>query len=216
MHVINVLTVNNLGGISPRNRLLPKQLLAHPTPTIVPCNDRCAQATVVHFGIDSMTRTDWGVGGGRVERVSQVGVAQRFKVKKNPTITGLQELVTYGLKGVCAYMHHAEVLGKSDAQISQVGGDPHSGRLFNAPRRIRATQRPLPLASQKNRGEWSSDESGQNCIPVLGRARHQLALYFSFGAHVAVCVGWEVDEVHLAAVDRLAYVCLFFPVMFWS
>mmetsp|Transcript_40859 Transcript_40859/g.78038 ORF Transcript_40859/g.78038 Transcript_40859/m.78038 type:complete len:652 (+) Transcript_40859:143-2098(+) len=50
---------------------------------------------------------------------TQVGVAQRFKVKKNPTITGLQELVTYGLKGVCAYMHHAEVLGKSDAQISQ-------------------------------------------------------------------------------------------------
>jgi hydroxylamine reductase (hybrid-cluster protein) len=46
-----------------------------------------------------------------------VGIAQRFKACASPTVTGLQELVTYGLKGVCAYLHHAEVLGKSDTQV---------------------------------------------------------------------------------------------------
>ncbi len=30
------------------------------------------------------------------------------------TLAGLQELVMYGLKGMCAYYHHAEALGFSD------------------------------------------------------------------------------------------------------
>lgn len=48
----------------------------------------------------------------------QVGLAQRFKTLENATITGLQEFVTYGLKGTMAYMHHAEVMGYVDTQIS--------------------------------------------------------------------------------------------------
>eukprot|EP01024_Parvocaulis_polyphysoides_P026851 TRINITY_DN2442_c0_g1_i1.p1 TRINITY_DN2442_c0_g1~~TRINITY_DN2442_c0_g1_i1.p1 ORF type:complete len:419 (-),score=86.34 TRINITY_DN2442_c0_g1_i1:565-1821(-) len=34
----------------------------------------------------------------------------------DPTILGLQELVTYGLKGACAYAHHAEMLGYIESE----------------------------------------------------------------------------------------------------
>lgn len=35
----------------------------------------------------------------------------------HPDITGLQELLTYGIKGLAAYAHHAEVLGYTDGRI---------------------------------------------------------------------------------------------------
>eukprot|EP01025_Chloroclados_australasicus_P038504 TRINITY_DN3969_c0_g2_i2.p1 TRINITY_DN3969_c0_g2~~TRINITY_DN3969_c0_g2_i2.p1 ORF type:complete len:634 (+),score=66.89 TRINITY_DN3969_c0_g2_i2:226-2127(+) len=45
----------------------------------------------------------------------RVGLQHRHE-KMDPTILGLQELVTYGLKGACAYAHHAEMLGYVQSQ----------------------------------------------------------------------------------------------------
>lgn len=36
---------------------------------------------------------------------------------ENATLLGLHELLTYGLKGVAAYAHHAEMLGKIDPTL---------------------------------------------------------------------------------------------------
>lgn len=36
---------------------------------------------------------------------------------ESATLLGLHELLTYGLKGVAAYAHHAEMLGKVDATL---------------------------------------------------------------------------------------------------
>ncbi len=37
--------------------------------------------------------------------------------KVDPTLLGLQEMLTYGLRGLCAYTHHAEVLGQRNADV---------------------------------------------------------------------------------------------------
>ena len=46
----------------------------------------------------------------------QVGIAARIKAIGDDA-TGLQELLTYGLKGMAAYAHHARQLGRSDAAV---------------------------------------------------------------------------------------------------
>jgi hypothetical protein len=35
----------------------------------------------------------------------------------DPTLLGLHEMITYGLRGLAAYTHHAEVLGYTDRQV---------------------------------------------------------------------------------------------------
>lgn len=45
-----------------------------------------------------------------------VGILGRFQ-QQGPDITGLQELLTYGLKGLAAYAHHAQVLGQEDPSV---------------------------------------------------------------------------------------------------
>jgi hydroxylamine reductase len=46
------------------------------------------------------------------------GVAITARLESlGPDITGLQELLTYGVKGMAAYAHHALVLGKSDEAV---------------------------------------------------------------------------------------------------
>jgi hydroxylamine reductase (hybrid-cluster protein) len=49
----------------------------------------------------------------------QVSLLHRREVmgEANSTVLGLHELLTYGLKGVAAYAHHAEMLGKVDASL---------------------------------------------------------------------------------------------------
>jgi hypothetical protein len=46
--------------------------------------------------------------------------------KEHRVLLGLHELLTYGLKGVAAYAHHAEMLGKVDPDLDnmfeEVGG----------------------------------------------------------------------------------------------
>lgn len=51
-----------------------------------------------------------------VSQGAQIGISSR-KNTLGDDITGLQELVTYGLKGTAAYADHAQILGKEDAAI---------------------------------------------------------------------------------------------------
>lgn len=41
-----------------------------------------------------------------------MGVSSMSAGGAQATLLGLQEMLVYGLKGVCAYAHHAEMLGK--------------------------------------------------------------------------------------------------------
>eukprot|EP01122_Echinamoeba_exundans_P010487 TRINITY_DN3938_c0_g1_i1.p1 TRINITY_DN3938_c0_g1~~TRINITY_DN3938_c0_g1_i1.p1 ORF type:complete len:618 (+),score=189.43 TRINITY_DN3938_c0_g1_i1:73-1926(+) len=54
-----------------------------------------------------------------VEQGNGVGINPRREQLGNADILGLQELITYGLKGACAYAEHAEILGKMDADVNQ-------------------------------------------------------------------------------------------------
>lgn len=47
----------------------------------------------------------------------QVGLIGRAHRTKNDTLVGLQELLTYGLKGSAAYAHHASFLGQQDEKV---------------------------------------------------------------------------------------------------
>lgn len=62
---------------------------------------------------------------------AQVSLLHRREVmrKEHRVLLGLHELLTYGLKGVAAYAHHAEMLGKVDPKLDDMfeevrrGGD---------------------------------------------------------------------------------------------
>jgi hypothetical protein len=57
--------------------------------------------------------------------------------KEHRVLLGLHELLTYGLKGVAAYAHHAEMLGKVDPDLDnmfeEVGGLSFNRMLFQDP-----------------------------------------------------------------------------------
>lgn len=52
----------------------------------------------------------------------QVSLLHRREVmrKEHRVLLGLHELLTYGLKGVAAYAHHAEMLGKVDPALDDM------------------------------------------------------------------------------------------------
>jgi len=52
-----------------------------------------------------------------VRKGKDVGVLGRFKSTKNDALVGLQEMLVYGLKGVCAYADHALMFKYEDAKI---------------------------------------------------------------------------------------------------
>ncbi len=47
---------------------------------------------------------------------AKIGILKR-KTKLGNDVTGLQELLTYGLKGTAAYVHHAKILGQKDDDV---------------------------------------------------------------------------------------------------
>lgn len=51
-----------------------------------------------------------------VREAADVGIEQRMS-RLGPDVTGLQELLTYGLKGMAAYADHAMILGKEDDAV---------------------------------------------------------------------------------------------------
>ena len=53
---------------------------------------------------------------GLVAQGGQVGIAGRIE-GQGPDLTALQELLTYGLKGLAAYIDHAQILGSEDEEV---------------------------------------------------------------------------------------------------
>lgn len=53
---------------------------------------------------------------GLIEQGNLVGIRKRLD-GLGPDLTGLEELLVYGVKGIAAYAHHAHVLGHDDAEI---------------------------------------------------------------------------------------------------
>ncbi|HOF19189.1 MAG TPA: hydroxylamine reductase, partial [Phycisphaerae bacterium] len=53
---------------------------------------------------------------GLLAQAARIGVPTRLD-KLGPDVTGLQELITYGLKGAAAYADHAQVLGVADDAV---------------------------------------------------------------------------------------------------
>jgi len=51
-----------------------------------------------------------------VDQAQAIGIAKRLEAQ-GPDVTGLQELLTYGLKGTAAYADHAQVLGQEDPEV---------------------------------------------------------------------------------------------------
>src|SRR5208337_4272144 len=54
------------------------------------------------------------------ERLALMRFAYSLNIKDRPggdDLVGLQELVTYGVKGLAAYAHHAQLLGYTDEKI---------------------------------------------------------------------------------------------------
>jgi hydroxylamine reductase len=53
---------------------------------------------------------------GLLKQASNTGIA-KARASLGDDLTGLQELLTYGLKGTCAYVDHAALLGKEDDKV---------------------------------------------------------------------------------------------------
>jgi len=51
-----------------------------------------------------------------VKKGREVGIDKR-RASLGETVTGVQELITYGLKGAAAYADHAQILGREDPQL---------------------------------------------------------------------------------------------------
>ena len=49
-------------------------------------------------------------------QAAEVAISKRLE-KLGPDVTGLQELLIYGLKGTAAYAHHAHILGQEDKSV---------------------------------------------------------------------------------------------------
>ncbi len=57
-----------------------------------------------------------GSKGDMLARGRQIGIEARLS-EKGPDVTGLMELITYGLKGTAAYADHAAILGRTDDDV---------------------------------------------------------------------------------------------------
>ncbi len=53
---------------------------------------------------------------GLAAQAAEVGILARRKVS-NPDVTGLQDLLLFGIKGLAAYAHHARRLGRTDTSV---------------------------------------------------------------------------------------------------
>ncbi|MGV8118995.1 MAG: hydroxylamine reductase [Candidatus Xenobiia bacterium LiM19] len=53
---------------------------------------------------------------GLVAQGTEIGIEKR-RAASGPDITGLEELLTYGLKGMAAYADHAQILGQQDESV---------------------------------------------------------------------------------------------------
>ncbi|HMP55371.1 MAG TPA: hydroxylamine reductase, partial [Novosphingobium sp.] len=79
----------------------------------------CAQAAGVDLS-DLPEPAVWNPGSTAAELAAAAPAAaiQRFMDRDGPSITGLRNLILYGLKGTAAYSEHARVLGTEEAAVS--------------------------------------------------------------------------------------------------
>ncbi|KAG2498775.1 hypothetical protein HYH03_003514 [Edaphochlamys debaryana] len=85
----------------------------------VPASETAAQpwhAPMPHPLVWNSQPAALGGVGAMLEVAEQTGIAARQKTL-GLTLAGLQELLMYGLKGLCAYAHHAEALGHRDPKV---------------------------------------------------------------------------------------------------
>ena len=78
--------------------------------------DTLAAAAVLREGLDAAALPDaarWDGSGSWEQRAREAGI----RTEKDPDLRALRELVTYGLKGLAAYCHHAAVLGREDPEL---------------------------------------------------------------------------------------------------
>lgn len=69
----------------------------------------------------------WRLSGSYLEGASMDDLVQLGKMTSlehrrhtyDPTLLGLHEMITYGLRGLAAYSHHAEVLGQRDPEVDE-------------------------------------------------------------------------------------------------
>ena len=67
--------------------------------------------------LDGLAKLDLG---GNLEELIKKGEAQSIALRKNDEgedVTSLKELITYGLKGMAAYLDHARILGQTDESV---------------------------------------------------------------------------------------------------
>ena len=96
-------------------------------------------------------------------------------------IVGLQELITYGLKGIAAYAHHAQILGQADPKVFDfiyealdflTNDSPTTDQLLGMALRVgEVNLRTMELLDAANTGAYGHPEPTQVRItPVKGKA----------------------------------------------
>lgn len=114
-------------------------------------------------------------------QAAEIGIAKRIE-SAGPDVTGLQELITYGLKGTAAYADHASILGQEDDTVfaffhealdfltSEKADDPDE----LVPMALKVGEvnlRVMELLDAGNTGAYGHPEPTQVRItPVMGKA----------------------------------------------
>jgi hydroxylamine reductase len=122
-------------------------------------------------------------------QAAEIGIARRIQ-GSSPEVIGLQELITYGLKGAAAYADHAQILGVTDPWVSGefhrllslLAGDPQDvAQLTSAALEVGALNlRAMELLDRANTSTYGHPEPTEvrvtpragKCILVSG---HDLA-----------------------------------------
>jgi hydroxylamine reductase len=111
----------------------------------------------------------------------QIDIGKRQE-QLGPDVTGLQELIIYGLKGSAAYAHHARVLGKEDDEIHAFfaealaflkrGENTNVEKLVDMAMRVgKNNLRVMELLDEANTGAYGHPEpTTVRVTPVAGKA----------------------------------------------
>jgi len=127
--------------------------------------------------------TDWNPAwdlAGLVRQGQEAGIAKRQEAV-GETIAGLQELICYGVKGACAYLDHARILGKEDdaayAQMHEIldflagNSTDQDALLANALKAGELNLKAMALLDGANTGAFGNPApSPVRVTPVKGKA----------------------------------------------
>jgi hydroxylamine reductase len=115
-----------------------------------------------------------------VAQAEQIGIARRMEAR-GEDVTGLEELLTYGLKGTAAYADHAQILGRADDTVygyfhetldALAGGDLTVEQLL--PMALRCGEvnlKVMGLLDAANTGAYGDPEPTEvRVTPVAGKA----------------------------------------------